>query len=62
MELNVFALIPMFMEENIFSNVNKRFCKKKKEKKRGRDMAQVQNSLFSRKQGVKILRAVGQNL
>lgn len=48
------------MEGNIFSNVNKRFCKKKKkEKKRGRDMAQAQNSLFSRKQGVKILRAVG---
>lgn len=58
MELNVFALILMFMEGNIFSNVNKRFCKKK-EKTRGRVMAQFQNSLFSRKQGVKILRAVG---
>lgn len=33
MELNVFALILMFMEGNIFSNVNKRFCKKKKERK-----------------------------
>lgn len=58
MELNVFALILMFMEGNIFSNVNKRFCKKRKRKKEG-EMAQVQNSLFSRKQGVKILRAVG---
>lgn len=44
------------MEGNIFSNINIRFCKKGE--KRGRLMTQVQNSLFSRKQGVKNLRAV----
>lgn len=37
MELNVFALILMFMEGNIFSNVNKRFCKKKKKKRKERE-------------------------
>lgn len=45
------------MEGNIFSNVNIRFCKKGE--KRRRLMAKVQNSVFSRQQGVKILRAVG---